>query len=90
MDVMDTPTTLSIDSAEAAGLAARLSALTGDSVADAVVKALRTELEHRERERDIVAEAERMVAMGREIRALIRGPVSSDMRDMYDEHGLPV
>ena len=35
------------------------------------------------------ASAERMLAMGREIRAHLREPVSSDLRDLYDEHGLP-
>ena len=81
---------LIIQGAEACDLAIRLAALTGESVADAVTKALRAELERRERERDIKAEAERMVAMGREIRARIKGPVSSDTSDLYDEDGFPV
>ena len=80
---------LIIHGAEACDLAIRLAALTGESVADAVTKALRAELERRERARDIKAEAERMMAMGREIRAHLKGPGSSDTSDFYDENGLP-
>jgi len=39
---------------------------------------------------DKEAEVQRMLAMGREIRAHMRGPVSSDTSDMYDENGLPL
>jgi hypothetical protein len=37
----------------------------------------------------VAAEVEHMLAMGREIRAHMTGPVSSDLRDLYDENGLP-
>jgi hypothetical protein len=37
----------------------------------------------------VQAEVERMLAMGREIRAHMAEPVSSDLRDLYDENGLP-
>jgi hypothetical protein len=36
------------------------------------------------------AEIERMLAMGREIRAHMREPVSSDLNDFYDENGFPI
>ena len=81
---------LIVESDDACDLASRLAALTGDSVTDAVTKALRAEVERRERDRDIVAKAERMMAIGREIRARIKEPVSSDTRDFYDEDGFPV
>jgi hypothetical protein len=39
---------------------------------------------------DIEAEVERMLAMGREIRAHMSEPVTSDLRDLYDDEGFPV
>jgi hypothetical protein len=42
-----------------------------------------------ENESVIVAEVDRMLAMGREIRAHMAEPVSSDLSDLYDENGLP-
>jgi hypothetical protein len=38
---------------------------------------------------DIEAEVERMLTMGREIRAHMTAPVSSDLNDLYDEEGFP-
>ena len=81
---------LIIESDDACDLASRLAILTGESVTDVVTKALRAELERRQRDRDIAAKAERMMAIGREIRAHMKGPVSSDTRDLYDEDGFPV
>jgi len=80
---------LIIESDDACDLASRLASLTGESVADAVTKALRAELERQQRERDITAKAERMMAIGRDIRAHMKEPVSSDTRDFYDEDGFP-
>ena len=80
---------LILQGAEACDLAIRLAALTGESVADAVTKALRAELERRERARDIEAKVARMMAIAGEIRTRLRGPGSSDTSDFYDENGLP-
>ena len=79
---------LIVESDDACDLASRLAALTGDSVTDAVTKALRAELERRER--DIQAELARMMEAARDIRKHIKDPVSSDTSDLYDENGLPV
>jgi hypothetical protein len=38
---------------------------------------------------DVEAEIERMLAMGREIRARLSGPLSSDLSDLCDKNGLP-
>ncbi len=81
---------LNIKSEDAYRMASRLSALTGESLTAVVTKALRAELERQERNRDREAEARRMLAMGREIRAHMREPVSSDLSDLYDENGLPL
>jgi hypothetical protein len=40
--------------------------------------------------RDVEAEIERMLEMGREIRGHMREPVSSDLSDLYDESGFPI
>ena len=53
-----------------------------------VTKALQAELDRRER--DKAAEVERMLAIGREIRAHMREPVSSDTSDLFDEDGMPL
>ncbi len=81
---------LILHGAEACDLAIRLAALTGASVADAVTKALRAELERQEHERDIEARLERVMAATREIRAHLKGPGSSDTSDFYDKDGFPV
>ena len=80
---------LNIKSEDAYRLASRLSELTGESLTSVVTKALRAELARQERHRDIAGKVERMLAMGREIRAHMREPVSSDTSWMYDENGLP-
>ena len=85
--IMDTQ--LIIDRADTLDLATRLAVLTGESVPDAVTRALRVELERQERECDIKAEVARMMAAARLIRARIKGPVSSDTSDLYDENGFP-
>ena len=80
---------LNIKSEDAYRLASRLSELTGESLTSVVTKALEAELEREERRRDVAATVERMLAIGREIRAHMREPVSSDTNWMYDENGLP-
>jgi len=80
---------LNIKSEDAYRLASRLSELTGESLTAVVTKALQAELERQERQRDIDLKVKRMLEMGREIRAHMREPVSSDTGWMYDENGLP-
>jgi antitoxin VapB len=80
---------LNIKSEDAYRLASRLSELTGESLTTVVTRALQAELERQERQRDIDATVERMLQMGKEIRAHMREPVSSDTSWMYDENGLP-
>ncbi len=80
---------LDIESDDAYRLASRLSELTGESLTSVVTKALQAELDRQERQRDIDVTVERMFEMGREIRAHMREPVSSDTNWMYDEDGLP-
>ena len=80
---------LNIKSEDAYRLASRLSELTGESLTAVVTKALQAELERAERQRDVEAEVDRVMALAREIRAHMREPVSSDTSWMYDENGLP-
>lgn len=80
---------LNIKSEDAYRLASRLSGLTGESLTTVVTKALQAELERQERQRDIQARVDRVMAIAKEIRAHMREPVSSDTSWMYDEDGLP-
>jgi antitoxin VapB len=82
-------TRLNIKSEEAYGLASRLSELTGESLTTVVVKALKAELERQQRSRDVEEKVERMLALGREIRAHLRVPITSDHSCLYDEDGFP-
>jgi antitoxin VapB len=80
---------LNIKSDDAYRLASRLSEPTGESLTAVVTKALQAELDRTERQGDIDQRVRRMLEMGREIRAPMREPVSSDTSWMYDENGLP-
>ncbi len=80
---------LNIKSEEAYGLASRLAELTGESLTTVVTKALKAELERQERARDVEEKVERMLALGREIRAHLRVPITSDHTCLYDEDGFP-
>jgi antitoxin VapB len=80
---------LNIKSEEAYGLAARLAQLTGESLTTVVIKALKAELERQQRARDVEEKVERMLALGREIRAHLRVPITSDHSCLYDEDGFP-
>jgi antitoxin VapB len=82
-------TQLNIKSEDAYRLASRLAEMTGESLTSVVTNALRSELKRRENARDVDAEVERMLAMGREIRGHMTEPVSSDLSDLYDEDGFP-
>jgi antitoxin VapB len=80
---------LNIKSEDAYRLASRLSELTGESLTSVVTKALKAELDREERQRDLTARVDRVMAIAKEIRAHMREPVSSDTSWMYDEDGLP-
>ncbi len=80
---------LNIKSEEAYGLASRLAELTGESLTAVVTKALKAELERQQRARDVEEKVERMLALGREIRAHLRVPITSDHSCLYDEDGFP-
>lgn len=83
-------TQLNIKSEDAYTLASRLAELTGESLTTAVTEALRERLEREQRKHDLEDTVERMLAAGREIRAHMTGPVSSDLSDLYGEDGLPL
>jgi antitoxin VapB len=80
---------LNIKSEEAYGLASRLAELTSESLTAVVTKALKAELERQQRARDVEEKVERMLALGREIRAHLRVPITSDHSCLYDEDGFP-
>jgi antitoxin VapB len=81
---------LNIKSEDAYRLASRLSELTGESLTTVVTKALQAELDREQRARDINDKVERMLALGRDIRAHLRAPITSDHSCLYDENGFPV
>jgi antitoxin VapB len=81
---------LNIKSEDAYRLASRLAELTGESLTTVVTKALQAELDREQRARDINEKVERMLALGRDIRAHLRVPITSDHNCLYDENGFPV
>ena len=83
-------TQLNIKSEDAYRLASRLAELTGKSLTTVVTKALQAELDREQRARDIDDKVERMLALGREIRAHMTIPITSDHSCLYDENGFPV
>jgi antitoxin VapB len=78
---------LNIKSEDAYQLASRLAALTGGSLTNAVTNAPRSELEWRDRTRDIDDEVERMLAMDRETRTHMTERASSGLSDFHYENG---
>jgi antitoxin VapB len=78
---------LNIKGEQTYGLASRLAELTGESLTTVVTKALMAELERQQRARDVEEKVERMLALGREIRAHLRVPITSDHSCLYDEDG---
>jgi antitoxin VapB len=83
-------TQLNIKSDDAYELATRLAELTGESLTTAVTAAIRERLDREQRKRDVEAKVARMLAAGREIRAHMKEPVSSDHSFLYGEDGLPL
>jgi antitoxin VapB len=80
---------LNIKSEDAYRIASQSSELTGESLTSVVTRALRSELDRERRERDIDAKVARMLAAGKEIRAHMREPITSDQSCLYDENGFP-
>ena len=82
---------LSVDHPEAVELAMALSSRTGESIGEAVVKALRERLERVPATGDVSSTAADLLAIGRECAALPDYDLrSADEILGYDEHGLPV
>jgi len=82
---------LNIKSEDAYRLASELATLTGESLTAAVTRALQEAVEQERRKRDIDGKVERMLAAGREIRAHMHEPITSDHDFLYDpETGMPV
>ena len=81
---------LSIKHDEADRLARELTRITGESLTDAIVVALRERLERKRAEHDTTPLHERLMKIGRRC---ARRPVldqrSADQILGYDEHGLP-
>jgi antitoxin VapB len=75
-----------IESEDAVAMASELAKLTGESITEAVVSAIRERLE-RLRERE--AKIQRILATGREIAAHMEPGTTSDHSWLYDENGLP-
>jgi antitoxin VapB len=81
---------LNIKSDDAYRLAARLSELTGESLTTVVTKALRTELDREQRQRDKAALRARLLALADQISSEMPAGVTSDHSWLYDEEtGLP-
>ncbi len=78
---------LKIESDETVAMATRLAELTGQTVDQAVQRALREQVALAEARRKKV---EDILAIAAEIRANLRHPLpSSDQAELYDEHGFP-
>jgi len=81
---------LVVESAEAARLAEELAALTGEDVADAVVRALIERIERTRPAADSSITVEEILEVGRRCAARLRPPFhSSDHADLYGNDGLP-
>ena len=81
---------LNIKSEDAYRLASRLSELTGESLTTVVTRALRSELEREERQRNKAALEEKLWAIAGQIKANMPDDVTSDHDWLYDEEtGLP-
>lgn len=80
---------LNIKSEEAYRLASELAELTGESLTTVVIRALEADLAREQRARDVERKVERMLALGRDIRAHLRVPITSDHSCLYDENGFP-
>ena len=81
---------LNIKNKEAHRLAQQLAKLTGESMAEAVTKAVRERLERARRERG-VALSDRLLAIGKDCAAHLKEPFRSIDHGhlLYDEKGLP-
>ena len=80
---------LNIKSDDAYRLASQLAELTGESLTTAVTRALRDALDHERKTRGVEEKVARMLEAGREIRAHLRAPITSDHSCLYDQDGFP-
>jgi antitoxin VapB len=80
---------LSIKSQEAHDLAAELARLTGESMTQAVIVAIRERLERQERRRDKAALVAEPMAIARRVASHQRKDLRSHGEFLYDERGLP-
>ena len=83
--------TLNIKNEETCRLARDLARLTGDTMTGAITSALRERLAREERQRDLNARVEELLAIGRRCAESLRpGPSATEHGDLlYDDRGLP-
>lgn len=83
--------TLSIKDAEADALARRLAKQTGESLTEAVKRAIQERLDRHAGRQPAVSLAERLLGIGRHCAAHIAPPFRSDDHAelMYDDRGMP-
>ena len=83
--------TLNIKNEETCRLARDLARLTGDTMTGAITSALRERLAREERQRDLDARVEELLAIGRRCAdSLQPGPSATEHGDLlYDDRGLP-
>lgn len=83
--------TLNIKNEETCRLARDLARLTGDTMTGAITSALRERLAREERQRDLNARVEELLAIGRRCaESLQPGPSATEHGDLlYDDRGLP-
>lgn len=77
---------IQIDDPRAQELASELAALTGESPADAILKALEERLAREREQRRLIDD---LKSIAREYHRSAAPGGSSDHRWLYDEHGLP-
>ena len=83
--------TLNIKNEETCRLARDLARLTGDTMTGAITSALRERLAREERQRDLNARVEELLAIGRRCAdSLQPGPSATEHGELlYDDRGLP-
>lgn len=81
---------LTIKNAEADALARELTALTGETLTEAVVRALRERLEHYRRAGEPASLRDELMSIGRRCASLaVQDPRGTDEILGYDDAGLP-
>ncbi len=80
---------LNIKHPDAHALASELASLTGESMTDAVLRAIREKLDRERKERDREERVKRILALAQEIRDHVEPGTTSDHSWLYDENGFP-